>query len=91
MSEKYTIWILLALVAYVMFKDKLFAAGGVNFSGAAGTRAPTNGPAPSGNTWANTTPGTISPGPTPPTNGWDVLKTGVGAAGQYVNDYGFSW
>jgi hypothetical protein len=88
--EKYTIWILVALIAYVLFKDKLFATGGVSGGFAAGTTAPSRGPSPSGNTWANTPPGTVSPGPQPPTNGFDVLKAGVVSGFGYLDEHGFS-
>jgi len=76
--EKYTIWILVALIAYVLFKDKLFGEGGISGGFAAGTR-PGYGPSPSGNTWANTPPGTISPGPQPPPpkNVWDAISTAI--------------
>jgi hypothetical protein len=89
MSEKYTLWILLGLIAFVLFKDKLFAAGGVSFAGEAGTRTPLGGPAPSGNTWANTPPGTVSPGPqAPPSrNVWDVVETGIRTAGDAYGTY----
>jgi hypothetical protein len=88
--EKYTIWILVALIAYVLFKDKLFAAGGVSGGFSAGTRGPVPGPSPSGNTYANTPPGTISPGPQAPTNNknfWDVLDTGIKVGGAAYETY----
>lgn len=90
--EKYTLWILVALIAYVLFKDKIFGGGSVSGSFAAGTRTPYygTGPAPSGNTYANTPASTGIPGPTPPTNGWDVLRTGVSEAGTYLGEHGFS-
>lgn len=93
MSEKYTIWILVALIAFVMFKDKLFAAGGVSFAGTAGTRDGTPGPSPSGNTYANTSPGTVSPGPQAPTNNknfWDVVDTGIRTAGGAYDTYEYN-
>jgi hypothetical protein len=87
--EKYTIWILLALIAYVLFKDKLFAEGGVSGGFAAGTRGPIPGPSPSGNTYGNTPPGTISPGPQPPPqkNFWDVVGTAIETGGAAFDSY----
>jgi hypothetical protein len=89
--EKYTIWILLALIAYVLFKDKLVAGGGVSGSFAAGTRSPAYGPSPSGNTYANAPAGTVSPGPqAPTTNIYDVLRTGIQTAGGAYDTYEFN-
>lgn len=84
--EKYTIWILVALIAYVLFKDKLVGQGGL--LGSSGGTRPTPGPAPSGNTFANTPPYTGSPGPQAPagTNVWDVLNTGIEQGVNYFRD-----
>jgi hypothetical protein len=88
MSEKTTIWILLALIAYVLFKDKLFGEGGISGSFSAGTTK--GGPSPSGNTYANTSPyPTYQPPPPPPsgTNVWDVIDTGIRTAGDAYETY----
>jgi hypothetical protein len=100
MSEKTTIWILVALVAYVMFKDRLFGSGGISGAFTAGTVPPSTGgygpaygPAPSGNTYANTPPGTISPGPQPPPphkNFWDVVDTAITTGGAAYDSYSFN-
>jgi hypothetical protein len=89
MTEKYTIWILVALIAFVLLKDKLFAAGGVSFAGSAGTRDPSPGPSPSGNTYASSPPYTGSPGPQPPhaTNIYDVIGIGLHTIGEAYEDY----
>jgi len=89
MDSKTTTWILLALIAYVLLKDKLFASGGVVGNFAAGTTGPIYGPSPSGNTYANTPPGTISPGPQPPPqkNVWDVIDTGIRVGGAAYDTY----
>jgi hypothetical protein len=56
------------------------------------------GPSPSGNTWANSSPYPYYPPPNPPavaytpanqapsTNAWDVLNTVVDQAGDYFNN-----
>ena len=87
--EKYTLWILVGLIAYVLFKDKLFGGGAISGSFAAGTRSPAYGPSPTGNTYANTPPGMVSPGPTPPPgkNVWDAVTAGITTAGAAFDTY----
>jgi hypothetical protein len=75
--DKTAIWLVAALVFYVLFKDKLFAAGGVSGGFSAGTnphQGPAPGPSPTHTSYASTPPA--------PTNVWDVLESlGQSAAG----------
>jgi len=76
--DKWTIWLVAALVAYILFRDRLFAEGGVSGGFSAGTN-PYQGPPP------GPSPSRTSYGSTPPvsgkeTNAWDFFKSlGQGA------------
>lgn len=97
MNEKTTIWILVALVAWVLLKDRLFGEGAISVTAgtsrppppSTGGYGPAYGPAPSGNTYANTPPGMVSPGPEPPPkkNVWDVIDTAIHVGGAAYDTY----
>jgi len=95
MSEKTTMWVLLGVVAFLLFKDRLFPSASPSIVATGSKQAstpgmtPIYGPSPSGNTYANTPPGTVSPGPQspPPKNFWDVVSTGITTAGAAYDTY----